>query len=482
MTEGTGTLNMDSQKDLDQPDENFLRTFYWLLQTVKIHKDNNKVLRECATEFVNAVIHLCADEQYLTVQVYGGRFYLWDKKVLYRMENIDLIHAMLHFFESRGLQGLRFYATLNDFPIEQVLAFARILNQAERQDSPVAWIGQQLEGNAFPWAEIVHGAEVSQKEDLELKQRARQTYFYSLASIKEIGQKISSRRPLGIRKAKRMVQNLVDLLSEDESLLLSISTIRDYDDYTYTHSVNVAILCLCLGKRLGLSRTALERLGICGLFHDLGKIEISREILLKPGRLNDQEFEEIRKHPLKSVSYIVKLPTDGDLKAWIIPPIFEHHLKYDLSGYPRPHREKPQGLFGRILSIADVFDAMTSPRIYRLKPCSPNQALGLMMEGAGKDFDPILLKVFVNMLGVFPIGTLLELNTGEIGLVIETPGETRKERPRILILEADGKGGFRKGKAASLAERDPNTGLFKRNIVKALHPTSYGIQPAEFLL
>ncbi len=475
-------MTTGSQRQPNQPDETVLRTFYWLLQTVKIHRDNNKVLRECAREFISTVVEACVDDPHITIEAFGGRFYIREKKFAYRLESFDLVHAMLHFFETRGLQGLRFSNTIGECPIEQVLGFARMLNQSERQRNPAAWIAHQLQGDAFPWAEIVHSPQVLEEEDLELKERARRTYFYALASVKEIGQKIFSRQPVGIRKAKRIVQNLVDLLSEDESLLLGMSTIRDFDDYTYTHSVNVAILSLCLGKRVGISRTELERLGISGLFHDLGKVAIPREILLKPGKLDDREFEEIQKHPIKSVRHILSLPTNIDLKAKIIPAVFEHHLKYNLSGYPSPHTEKPQGLFGRILSIADVFDSMTSPRIYRTTPFSPDRALGLMMEGAGKDFDPTLLKVFVNMLGVFPVGTLLELDTGEIGLVMDTPGETAKALPRVLILVPDGKGGFGKGKVENLGEPDPHTGSPRRHIVKTHHPASYGIQPAEFLL
>ncbi len=475
-------MTTDSQERPDQPDEIFLRTFYWLLQTVKIHQDNNKVLQESAREFINSVVQSCVDDPHITLEIFRGRFYLREKKLIYRIVSFDLVHGMLQFFESRGLQGLRLSITVGDAPIEQVLAFARILNHAGRQENPLAWIAQRLEGDAFSWVEIVHNQEELPEEELELRERAKRAYFYSLAAVKDVGKKIFSKRPVGIRKTKRLVQKLVDILSEDESLLLSMSTIRDFDDYTYTHSVNVAVLSLCLGKRIGLSRTAMERLGICGLFHDLGKTAISREILFKPERLTNQEFEEIERHPVKSVIDIVKLRTDGDLKAKIIPPIFEHHLKYDLSGYPRYHREKPQGLFGRILSIADVFDAMTSSRVYRPVPFSPDRALGMMTEGAGKDFDPILLKVFFNMLGVFPVGTLLELDTGEIGLAMETPEEAMQDRPMVLILVSDGKDGFRKGKPVNLAERDTHTGLFRRNIVKSRHPESYGIQPAEFLL
>ena len=474
-------MDTDSQKSRSLPDETLLRTFYWLLQTVKIHQDNNKVLRESANTFVSAVVESCVDDPHITLEVFGGRFFLREKKLIYRIESLDLVNGMLYFFESRGLQGLRLYSSIRDAPVEQALTFARVLNQAERQQNPLAWIAQHLEGNAFPWAEIVHSP-VILDEEMKLRERVRRTYFYTLASVKEISQKIFSHRPVGIRKAKRMVQNLVDLVSEDESLLLGMSTIRDFDDYTYTHSVNVAILSLCLGKRAGLSQTALEMVGICGILHDLGKTEIPRHILLKPRKLSDQEFEEIKKHPLKSVTHIVNLPTDADLKARIIPPVFEHHLQYDLSGYPSPHPGNPQGLFGRILAIADVFDALTSSRVYRTDTFSPDRALGMMMEGMGKEFDPILLKVFVNMLGAFPVGTLLELDTGEMGLVMEAPEDAMKERPMVLILVPDGKGGFRKGRAVSLAERDPHTGSFSKNIVRTHHPGKYGVQPAEFLV
>jgi HD-GYP domain-containing protein (c-di-GMP phosphodiesterase class II) len=261
-----------------------------------------------------------------------------------------------------------------------------------------------------------------------------------------------------------------------------MSTIRDYDDYTFTHSVNVGILSLLLGKRIGLSRMSLEELGICGLLHDLGKVEISLEILNKPGKLTDQEFEEMQKHPLWSVRQIVRLQTPRDLKVKIFLPAFEHHLKYDLSGYPRTHREKNVSLFGRILAIVDVFDAITSPRIYRPTALSPDRALGVMWDGSGKDFDPILLKVFINMLGAYPVGTLLQLDTEEMGLVLDSPEDSDRTRPRVRLLVADGQGGFKKGKVVNLAERDPHTGSFQRTIIRTLNASVYRIQPMEFIL
>jgi len=211
-------------------------------------------------------------------------------------------------------------------------------------------------------------------------------------------------------------------------------------------------------------------------------VEVPYEILNKAGKLTNKEREEIEKHPLSSVRQIIKLRASSGLKAKILLPPFEHHLKYDLSGYPRAYRKKPVSLFGRILAIADVYDAMTSPRVYRSRLISPDRALGLMLKGAGKDFDPILLKVFINMLGIYPIGTLLRLDTGEVGLVNGTPGESHRGRPPVLLLASDGKGGLKKVKTVNLAQRDPKTGAFRRNVKATFHPSSIGIQPAEFLL
>ena len=475
--------------------EQFFRAFYSLVQTVKIHRDNNQLLRERVESFVRIVVELGAGRDHLIIQLSNGRFFLQDEKLIYQRKNVKLINSLLLYFENRGIEGIRFYTELKDVSSNQILSFARLLNHAERQENPLDWLDQQLNEEGLLWVEIVHRPKTSSQEqfiegkealseddEVKLKQKARKAYSFVLASIKEVGQKLSSHQAAGTRKCVRMVQNLVDLMVEDEPVFLTLSTIRVYDDYTYTHSVNVALLSMCLGKHIGLSRKSLERLGLCGLFHDLGKIDLPIEILNKPGKLNGSEFEEIKKHSLNSVRQIIKLQAGRDRKAKILLPPFEHHLKYDLSGYPKINWKKPVSLFGRILTITDVFDAITSPRIYRPTSLNPDRALGSMLKGAGKDFDPLLLKVFINMLGVYPVGTLLQLDTGEIGVVMENPQEFDGLYPQVVLLVEDGKGGYRKGRVINLAERDPNTDKFRRNIVKSLDSWAFGIQPAEFLL
>lgn len=280
---------------------------------------------------------------------------------------------------------------------------------------------------------------------------------------------------------------MVDLIMEDEPLFRALSTIRFYDDYTFGHSVNVAILSMCIGKRIMLSKKSLETLGLCGLLHDLGKIEIPKEILNKPGKLTEEEFAVMKQHSLDSVRLIVKIQASRDRKNDILLAPFEHHLKYDLSGYPKTDRSNRLSLFGRILTIADVYDAITSPRVYRKSVLPPNRALGFMWEKVGQDFDPILLKVFINMLGVYPVGTLLVLDNRKAGLVVEPPegadGPLEWSRPWVVLLKRNGDNGrkkFVKGDTVNLAEKDPGSGRYRYSIIKSLNAANYGIQPIDF--
>lgn len=158
------------------------------------------------------------------------------------------------------------------------------------------------------------------------------------------------------------------------------------------------------------------------------------------------------------------------------------NLNYNLTGYPQLIYSNKQTLFGRILRIVDAYDALTSHRSYRSREFVPAEALSLMWAKAGKDFDPLLLKVFINMMGLYPIGSLLKLDTGEVALVKEYPDETERTRPLVIVLEKDGQGGVSAVGPLDLSERDPNTKLFLRNVAKSVHPSSLGLQPSEFFL
>jgi HD-GYP domain-containing protein (c-di-GMP phosphodiesterase class II) len=241
------------------------------------------------------------------------------------------------------------------------------------------------------------------------------------------------------------------------------------------------MLSLCLGRRINLSRRTLASLGICALFHDLGKIEIPKEVLHKKDMLDNSELKLIEEHSLNSARLLLKLKASPDSKARILVPLFEHHLKYDLSGYPRADWKKPLTLFGKIISIADKYDNLTSLRAYRKSLLSPDRALGYMLDHAGKDFDPILIKVFINILGVYPVGTLLRLDTDELALVVSSPSRNFSKRPLVCVLEKEGEGSYKKREIINLDERDTETGNYAREIIETYHPATFGIQPVQHM-
>jgi HD-GYP domain-containing protein (c-di-GMP phosphodiesterase class II) len=472
----------------------FLRSFNSLIQTARIHDDNYTFLQETAREFVTCVAAYCHDDDHCSLQSSRGRLYLQEEKIPFRSQNKILLDNILLFFKKRQLPGLRFHPDISDMGYKNILTFIRHLDHAGQEEDPIEWLSLEIDTYPKPWVEIIgHSEELGEEggeQDTEEQgpddrqsriERARRDYSYVLSSFKEIAKKLSADKRAGVRRSVRMTQHMVDHILEDEDIFTAMSTIRIYDDYTFTHSVNVAILAITLGKHIGLNKTALERLGLCGIFHDLGKTVLPREILHKPGKLNDEEFKSLEKHSLDSARLIVKLRASADRKAQMLLPPFEHHLRYDLSGYPHIGWRNPISLYGRIITIADVYDAITSPRVYRPYAISPDRALGYMLSKSGVDFDPVLLKVFINIMGVYPVGTLIKLDTNELCLVMESAENSEDARPLAILLIYEDEGKYRKGDTINLAERDPQTGLYLRNIVETLHPSILSIQPAEYI-
>lgn len=278
------------------------------------------------------------------------------------------------------------------------------------------------------------------------------------------------------------MQDAVNCIMQDESSLLGLANIKNYDEYTFNHSVNVAIYAIALGQRIGIPKMILSHLGMAGLFHDIGKIKIPRAILNKKEKLSAEEWTVIRFHPVVGAEMIIQMKEWGELSTRLIGATFEHHLKYDLSGYPKLSRKRNLTLFGKVVALADFYDALVRPRVYRKFPYVSEKILGLMLERAGKDFDPALVKVFINMIGIFPLGTLVLLNTNEMGIVMQTQEDPDLiDRPRVCLLYySDGE--YRKGKIVDLGEMDDEGRTFKRSIVKTLDPNEYNLNVAEFLI
>jgi HD-GYP domain-containing protein (c-di-GMP phosphodiesterase class II) len=278
------------------------------------------------------------------------------------------------------------------------------------------------------------------------------------------------------------MQAVYNHIVDNESFVFGLTNLKNYDEYTLNHSVNVCLLATALGRRLGLSRGEIVDLGIAAFFHDLGKLEIPLEILNKPAKLSDGEREVMEQHPFKGAEKLVLLKESKHLPLRAIHVALEHHIKEDLTGYPRYFKKEDVNLFSKIVKVVDVFDAVTTKRVYRTKDFTRAEALSLMLEQSGTEFNPIILKAFVNLMGVFPIGSFVALNTGELGIVFDlNPDPKLLFQPSVKLI-TDASGNKVDGEIVDLSEMDAETGRFHRTIATALNPNDYGIEVADYFL
>ncbi|MFV0517219.1 MAG: HD-GYP domain-containing protein [Aminipila sp.] len=208
------------------------------------------------------------------------------------------------------------------------------------------------------------------------------------------------------------------ILSKDE-YVLNMVEIKTFDNYTYSHCINVASLATLIGIQLGYSRVSLQELTSAGLMHDFGKLDVPISIINKPAALTTEEFALVKKHPIYAIN---KLKTSMKISLTVLDGIASHHEKYDGSGYPNGLSGPNIPLCGRILAIADVYDALTTSRSYR-PAWSTKDTLDFMARNSGTHFDPDILNAFFKTISVYPVGTMVKLTDDSIALVVKnTPG------------------------------------------------------------
>lgn len=224
---------------------------------------------------------------------------------------------------------------------------------------------------------------------------------------------------------------LVNEVSGNKNVMVNILDLKMYDDYTYHHSLSVAVMALAIGMELGFDKKNLDELTLSGLLHDIGKVAIPLEIINKPGRLTPQEFEVVRQHPVNAGVYLFqnKLVSGNTFKG-----ILTHHEKFNGTGYPNGIKGTDIPIFGRILAVADVYDALTSDRPYR-DPASPTEAMEYIMGGAGYFFDLDVVKAFLRRITPYPVGSKVFFTDGSGASVVQnTPQQPL--RPIVKLFDS----------------------------------------------
>jgi HD-GYP domain-containing protein (c-di-GMP phosphodiesterase class II) len=247
--------------------------------------------------------------------------------------------------------------------------------------------------------------------------------------------------------------------------------------------VNVCIFSVALGRKLGLSRLQLYDLGMTALLHDMGKARVPVEILNKTTGLDEREWRVMQAHPWLGALTLFVMRTYDETPYRAILTAHEHHMKTDFTGYPRTIRPRELCIFSRIVSVADGFDAATTRRSYQTTPIEPDQVLREMWQNPKRGYDQILVKALINLIGVYPVGTCVILDTFEVAIVSGAdPDGQQLNRPLVrLAVNADGGAIPPPGTLTSLTERD-EAGNYRRSIVKVTNPSRYGLTVGDYFV
>jgi putative nucleotidyltransferase with HDIG domain len=475
---------LDHEHRMTKLGTEFITKFYRLLKGTAIYDRKNVNIDRLTQECTQVINNIVQSEGDLFLKIVRDNFSFNNVRIIVSADKFPIFKAFWQDMRKRWIGEVEFSEEVNE---EHLRDFIYLLSGLEENnESNYLYVKKQLE---YRNIESIDVGKLEFYKDEEIyvdsedqKRHSKEVYFKTIGLVKEVVDGIHQQKALNIRKAKRLMQNAVNAIMQDDSTLLGLANIKNYDEYTFNHSVNVAIYAIALGQRIGIPKRHLSHLGMAGLFHDMGKTKIPREILNKTEKLEPEEWAIMRSHPVIGTELIMRMKEWGELSTRMIEGAFEHHLRYDLTGYPRLTRKRKISLFGRIIAIADFYDALVRPRVYNRFPFVSEKILGIMLERSGKNFDPAVVKVFINMIGIFPLGTLVLLNTNEMGIVTQIQEEAEMiDRPKVCLLYySDGE--YRKGKAVDLKEMDEATRNFKRSVVKTLDPNEYNINVAEFLM
>ncbi|MCC8194210.1 MAG: HD-GYP domain-containing protein [Deltaproteobacteria bacterium] len=265
--------------------------------------------------------------------------------------------------------------------------------------------------------------------------KARAVFSMSLNMAKDMMDTARRGTAADPAAAEPLVENILESLNRNADALFSLCKLRQTDDYTYTHCVNVSVLTVMFARGLGMNENALQAIGLGGLFHDVGKALIPTRILNAPRRLNDAEMTVMKRHPQLGCDYLRQY---RNAPAEVNQVVLEHHEQYSGHGYPRSLPPDSISVAGRIAAVVDVFDALSSKRVYK-EPMPLSKALSILYSMREKEFFPGMAERFIRLLGVYPIGSAVELEDASRGVVAEANTSAPMSPKVFLVKDKDGK-------------------------------------------
>lgn len=403
-----------------------LRRFQTFWKAARLYPEDHPVWRQACSRFLEAMTGLQrSGSRDFILRIVGDEFYLED--ILLVRESI-LYSSLLQELKTAGIGGVLISPSVTPY---ELALLVRVIKEGEISGAETD-LEDLLHSKGVRAIRLEKLGEWEEDKGQGTSQtRLDQEYRGALAVMAEIVRQVERGQRIKLERARRVVSSLLERIKSHRTAMLGLTSLKGHDDYTCYHSINVLILSLSLGSLLCMDRPSLVALGMGALLHDLGKITIPKSILQKRGPLTESEWAVVKAHPVKGADILLAQPGIHPLSVAVA---MEHHAHYDMSGYPRIKGKDRPALFSRIVEIADVYDAMTTTRPYQ-KARTPEQALRVLLKDSGTVFDPLLVSLFIKMMGIYPPGTLVRLSDGRVGLVGENTSDPCKPKVRVISVD-----------------------------------------------
>ena len=461
----------------------FIISLYGALRAIKLYPVEHTAVQKTLAELAQVSREIVEREHELEVRMAGEFLFINATRLRLDLTNYATFGYLLRVCRASGVGAVRVHsaASSRDWLLFLSLLDAQtVLPPQER----LMEIADHLEKTGVKEIEVFAPVDDDDRDySEEARQAANKTYNRSVAVTREVINSVRMGRTPSIRKIKRVVQGIVDQILNEETSLIGLTAIRDYDEYTFTHSVNVCIFAVALGRRLGLTKTQLFDLGLSALMHDIGKSRVPLDYLHKTDELSEEEWRQIAAHPWLGVLTLFQLRSQQeDVSYRAMTVAYEHHMRIDLSGYPRPIRPRSMSMTSKIVAVVDGYDAATTRRVYQTTPYTPAAVLQEMRDNPRRGMDQIVVKAFINLLGIYPVGTLVVLDTFELAIVTAAnPRPEALSRPIVRIVSDAHGNTLHPAPEVDLAQQD-TSGEYPRTIIKTADPERYGIRIDDYLV
>jgi HD-GYP domain-containing protein (c-di-GMP phosphodiesterase class II) len=411
-----------------------------LMRTARTYDVSNMAFQRQQQEFLAVLRRLLDEEDEVTLVAVADYFYVNGVRVKASTSLMGPYHSLLADFERRQTGGLRFLQGVSESEVERFFQlFLAADDPALAPKLPEA-VDEAFVQNIVPLPASQLDVEDIAREldDLPKPQRerakARQVYWRAMVGTRRVVLRARSTGRPDLRHAKRVVQPIVDSVMKTEFSLVGLTALKDHDEYTYAHCVNVSVLSVGMGQALGLPRQALADLGVAGLLHDLGKMSVDGNVLRKPGALSAEEWAQMRRHPIEGAMMVSRMPGLSQVLIDSMRGCFEHHMNYNGTGYPDTAVEWGQATTSRIVAMADCFDAVTAHRAYYSRPRTAFEGLRTLMGPNRVNFDPAVLWALIKTVGLYPAGTVMQTNSGHVVLAMSpNPADVTRPVCRVLL-------------------------------------------------